>query len=216
MWFTRRGPSATSGFSLTEALVALAIAAFLAAVLTRFVSSTRANALRVRQEVAMDILSDSLLERLNSRDLQPGRTDGRSGTLRWHIDIAPMTFSAHALSVSQKKPINSSTPANGPGFAPSIGANGLGAATSTGAAGSVSTPGWAVGLLSALASTQTTAATAATATTDASATSKPRVLWIAYHVTAVITSHSDLSHAVDTIRLAGQGPKGSPDQTAKQ
>src|SRR5215469_8321609 len=101
MWSTRRGASASAGFSLTEALVALAIAAFLAAVLTRFVSTTRANALRIRQEVAMDILGDNLLERLGSRELQPGRTDGRNGALRWRIDVAQITFSAHALSLAE-------------------------------------------------------------------------------------------------------------------
>lgn len=100
----RPGRNGRAGFSLTEALVALAIAAFLAAVLTRFVSSTRMNALKVREEVVMDILSDSLLERLVGRELQPGRTDGRNGALSWHVDAAPISFYARARSVSQKKP----------------------------------------------------------------------------------------------------------------
>ena len=151
MWSTRHGASTSSGFSLTEALVALAIAAFLAAVLTRFVSGTRANALRVRQELAIDILSDSLLERLGSRELQlqPGRTDGRNGALRWHIDVAPITFSVHALSVAEKKPVNSAALTNAPGSGPAVGSVGGFGASAVGSSGasSSSTPGWALGLL---------------------------------------------------------------------
>ena len=99
----RPGRNKTAGFSLVEALVALAIAAFLAAILTRFVSGTRFNAFKVREEVAMDILSDNLLERFVTRELQPGRTDGRSGALGWHIDITPIAFYARARSVHEKK-----------------------------------------------------------------------------------------------------------------
>ena len=101
----RQARDRTAGFSLTEALVALAIAAFLAAVLTRFISATHVNASKVREEVAMDILSEGLLERLVARELQPGRTDGRSGALRWHIDVAPIAFNARTRSLSEKKPI---------------------------------------------------------------------------------------------------------------
>lgn len=100
----RPGRKGTAGFSLTEALVALAIAAFLVAILTRFVSGTRLNAFKVGEEVAMDILSDSLPQRLLARELQPGRTDGRSGAYRWYVDVVPIAFYASALSVHKKKP----------------------------------------------------------------------------------------------------------------
>jgi type II secretory pathway pseudopilin PulG len=125
MWSMRQERNGTAGFSLTEALVALAIAAFLAAVLTRFVSATRVNALKVREAVAMDILSDSLLERLVARELQPGRTDGRSGALGWHIDVVPIAFYARARAVSEKKKPNTAagTQPGGPGLAPALNQN---------------------------------------------------------------------------------------------
>jgi type II secretory pathway pseudopilin PulG len=128
MSFVSPRRSRTAGFSLAEALVALAIAAFLVAVLTRFVSSTRANALQIREEVAMDMLSESLLERLGVTQLKAGRTNGRTGALFWHIDAAPIVFYAHATSVAEKK--------RGPGAAtgqpPAVGLTALtGQTTST-------------------------------------------------------------------------------------
>lgn len=205
MWSTHRGASTSSGFSLIEALIALAIAAFLVAVLTRFVSNTRANALRVRQEVLLDILSDSLLERLGSRELQPGRTDGRNGALRWYVDVAPITFSAHALSVAEKKPVISAARTNTPGSAPAVGAVGSLGASAVGSSGasSDSAPGWAVGLLPLL----TNSNQEATATT-------PRVVWNPYLITAVINSPSGGSYAVDTIRLGGQHSEKPSEQAA--
>ena len=95
--------SRTAGFSLAEALVALAIAAFLVAALTRFVSGTRANALQIRESLAMDMLGESLLERVGLQQLRPGRINGRSGALFWHIDVAPIVFYAHATSMGEKK-----------------------------------------------------------------------------------------------------------------
>jgi prepilin-type N-terminal cleavage/methylation domain-containing protein len=96
-------PSAVAGFSLAEVLVALAIAAFLAAVLTRLVSGTRMNALRVREQVAIDILSDSLLEQVGARELEPGRTDGRIGVLQWRLELSPVPVYARAISIREKK-----------------------------------------------------------------------------------------------------------------
>src|ERR1700728_2121926 len=103
MSFVSPRRSGTAGFSLAEALVALAIAAFLVAALTRFVSTTRANALQIREGVAIDMLGESLLERLGVTQVQPGGTNGRTGALFWHIDVAPIVFYAHATSISEKK-----------------------------------------------------------------------------------------------------------------
>ena len=103
MLSTRQKHSATAGFSLVEVLVALAIAALLAAVLTRFVSGTRLNALKVREQVAIDNLSDSLLEQVGARELEPGRTDGRIGALQWRLEISPVPVDARAISMSEKK-----------------------------------------------------------------------------------------------------------------
>jgi prepilin-type N-terminal cleavage/methylation domain-containing protein len=110
MWSARPKHNASAGFSLIEALVALVIAALLAAVLTRFVSNTRMTALKIREQVTMDILGDSLIEHLGAPDLQPGRTDGRIGALRWRLDVSPIPVYARAISVSVKKPSQSETP----------------------------------------------------------------------------------------------------------
>jgi len=181
----------TAGFSLTEALVALAIAAFLAAVLTRFASSTRLNAFKVREEIAMDVLSDSLLERVVVRGLQPGRTDGRSGALAWHLDVAPVVFYASARSVSEKKPATA-----GGGQATAVG---LTPASSNAGTGPPTAGG---GQLSSLGSTS------ASNNTDKESQgvvqSQPRVTWNTYHITAVINAPSGRSHAIDTIRIARQ------------
>jgi hypothetical protein len=182
----RRRRKGTAGFSLTEALVALAIAAFLGAVLTRFVTGTRLNASKVREEVAMDILSDSLPERLVVQDLKPGRIDGRSGALRWHIDVAPVAYYATALSVSKNKPPGAGIGEGGaPGLTP--------ASSQAGALGSTPASGQAGALDSTSASQQ-----------DAVTKSQPAITWSPYHVTAVIDAPSGRSHAIDTIRIVSQ------------
>ena len=121
MSFVSPRRSGTAGFSLAEALVALAIAAFLVAALTRFVSNTRATALQIREEVAMDMLGESLLERLGVTQLQPGRTNGRTGALFWQIDAAPIVFYAHTTSVGEKK----RGPGTATGQAPALGLTAL-------------------------------------------------------------------------------------------
>src|ERR1700728_2620421 len=100
---TRRGADRSRGFSLIEALVALALAAALCAVLTRFVSSSRWNASRIREQIAIDVLSDSLVGHLASNNWYSGRMSGRSGTLAWRTEVTPLVFFAHARSIKPKK-----------------------------------------------------------------------------------------------------------------
>lgn len=100
---TRRGVGRSRGFSLVEALVALALAAALCAVLTRFVSSSRWNASKIREQIAIDVLSDSLVGRLASNNWHSGRMNGRSGTLVWRTEVRPLVFFVHARSVKPKK-----------------------------------------------------------------------------------------------------------------
>jgi type II secretory pathway pseudopilin PulG len=90
----------SAGFSLAEALVALAIAAMLAVGLTRLVSNTRANTGKIRELVEMMTLSDSLLEQTLSQ--QPGITQGHTGRFAWRIAVAPMAFGAVARRVNKK------------------------------------------------------------------------------------------------------------------
>ena len=191
MSFMLRRREAQAGFSLIEALVALAIAAFLAAMLTRFMSGTRATAYLVREEVAMDVLSDGLLERVVARDLQPGRTDGRTGSLRWHIDIAPIAFYAQARSIAEKKPRTAQTGLPGQAGQTSP----LGQAAVPGQAG-FGGPAGQLGQTPGLSSSDKEGQTAAQA--------RPAARWNAYHVTAFINSPSGRSRSIDTLRIAQQ------------
>jgi Prokaryotic N-terminal methylation motif len=91
----------TAGFSLAEALVALVIAALLVAVLTRFVSGTRANATKIHDEIALELASDSLLEHFVAPTTVPSRMDGRSGSFTWRIDVAPIVFTVNPEVISK-------------------------------------------------------------------------------------------------------------------
>ena len=90
----------SSGFSLIEVLAALVVAVVLSAALTRAVGVTRANASRIRELVDMMTLSNNLLEQMQAAKLQTGRIDGRSGTLSWHIEIAPAAYIVRTLEAS--------------------------------------------------------------------------------------------------------------------
>jgi hypothetical protein len=98
-----RKRSRSAGFSLGEVLVALAIAAMMAAMLTRFVGSTRANAARIGEALEMATIGETLLGRVASgQGLKPGRTDGRSGDFSWHIEVEPVPFTAVARRVKEE------------------------------------------------------------------------------------------------------------------
>jgi len=115
--------SRVAGFSLAEVLIALAIAAMMAAILTRFVAGTRANAAKVAELTEMAILGETLLARTaSSQSLKAGRTDGRSGAFVWRIDIAPVAFAARALRVSEKS-VAASDAEGQPGGPPNSGGN---------------------------------------------------------------------------------------------
>lgn len=91
--------SRSAGFSLTEVLVALAIAVLFTAVLTRLVINTRMSAAKIRELVEMMTLGDTLLEQQTSQQI-PKTSDGRSQRLAWHIDVVPMAISAVARRVN--------------------------------------------------------------------------------------------------------------------
>jgi prepilin-type N-terminal cleavage/methylation domain-containing protein len=111
--------SGSAGFSLAEVLVALAIAAMMTAMLTRFVAGTRANAAKVAELTEMAALGETLLARItSSQNLKPGRTAGRSDVLAWRIDIMPVSFAAQALRMSEETVTSDSTKEQASGSAP--------------------------------------------------------------------------------------------------
>ena len=95
-----RGAHRSAGFSLAEALIALAIAAVLAAALTRLASNTRMNAGKLGELVEMMTVSDSLLEQASPR--VPGTTSGRTGGFAWRVAVTPVAFGAVAQRVEEK------------------------------------------------------------------------------------------------------------------
>jgi hypothetical protein len=92
--------SRSAGFSVAEALVALAIAAMLTGILTRLVSNTRMSAGKVRELVEMMTLSQSLLEETSQHS--PKSSMGRTGRLAWRISVDPIAITAVARTVKPK------------------------------------------------------------------------------------------------------------------
>jgi len=92
---TEKTRGRTCGFSLAEVLVALAVAAMMAAVLTRYVAGTRFNAAQVRERVELWTIAQSMLDGL-SKTISPGTSEGQIGAYRWHREIAPIASDAAA------------------------------------------------------------------------------------------------------------------------
>jgi type II secretory pathway pseudopilin PulG len=188
---------------LVEALVALAIAALLAVVLTRFVSGSRANAQKVREEVALELASNDLLEHLATGKSLPRRIDGRSGRLAWHINIESIPFSANAEVVSEKKPAGAS---NGqPATSSPLASGGL----SNGGQSNSAVPSPMASALLPLADLMASAAQANPPAKES------HVVWSPYRVIAVVKAPSGRSYAVDTIRIVPQQPE-SPQSAQGQ
>jgi len=104
--------SASKGFSLAEALVAIAIAALLAVVLTRLAMGTRNNAASIQELVNMMGVSESLLAQVAPKE--PGTTNGRMGNYSWRIVVTPLKFAAVARYVNEKDSNVDMSPAKGP------------------------------------------------------------------------------------------------------
>ena len=96
---TEKTRGRTCGFSLAEVLVALAVAAMMAAVLTRYVAGTRFNAAQVRERLELWTIAQSMLDGL-SKTISPGTSEGQIGAYRWHREIAPIASDAVARTES--------------------------------------------------------------------------------------------------------------------
>ncbi len=92
---SRRNCSDIAGFTLIEALVALAIVAAvlspIAAVIATSVKGTRS----IDQRLALTGAAETLLAELPARDLlKAGRQSGELAGQRWRIDVSPANTSA--------------------------------------------------------------------------------------------------------------------------
>jgi Tfp pilus assembly protein PilV len=186
----------SAGFSLAEALVALAVAAMLAAMLTRFVANTRAGAARVSQSIEMAALADTLLARTpSSQALKPARSEGREGGYAWRIDIAPVTFTARATRLSET-----------PSAAPSRQAGGRQAGADSGGGARGAAAGFSLGQGGGDPASGTGPAQGIGA--SAQPASPAGVRWLPRRVAVFIEAPSGQSHAIETIRLGPADASG--------
>jgi general secretion pathway protein I len=81
----------TAGFTLIEALVALAIIAAVLSSIGAVIATTVKGTRSIDQRLALTGAAGTLLAALPARNLlKPGRQSGELAGHRWRIDIAPM------------------------------------------------------------------------------------------------------------------------------
>lgn len=88
---SRRSSSNVAGFTLIEALVALAIIAAVLSSIGAVIATTVKGTRSIDQRLALAGTAETLLATLPARDLlKPGRQSGELAGHRWRIDVAPM------------------------------------------------------------------------------------------------------------------------------
>jgi len=85
----------TAGFTLIEALVALAIVAVVLSSIAAVIGTTVKGTRSIAQRLALTGAAETLLAELPSRNLlKPGRQSGELAGHRWQIAVSPMNFAA--------------------------------------------------------------------------------------------------------------------------
>ncbi|MGY3034670.1 general secretion pathway protein I [Bradyrhizobium sp. USDA 4354] len=88
---SRRSCSDAAGFTLIEALVALAIIAIVLGTIGSVIATTARGTRSIDQHLALAGTAETLLADLPARSLlKPGRQSGELAGSRWRIDVAPM------------------------------------------------------------------------------------------------------------------------------
>jgi general secretion pathway protein I len=88
---SRRSCSDTAGFTLIEALVALAIIAVMLGTIGSVIATTVKGTRAIDQRLALAGTAETLLADLPARSLlKPGRRSGELAGSRWRVDVAPM------------------------------------------------------------------------------------------------------------------------------
>jgi general secretion pathway protein I len=86
-----------AGFTLIEALVALAIVAAVLSSIGAVIATTVKGTRSIDQRVALTGAAETLLAALPARNLlKPGRQTGETAGHRWRIDVAPMNIAVTA------------------------------------------------------------------------------------------------------------------------
>ncbi|WP_426408235.1 type IV pilus modification PilV family protein [Bradyrhizobium ganzhouense] len=82
---------AAAGFTLIEALVALAIIAIVLGTIGSVIAVTTKGTRSIDQHLALASTAETLLADMPARGLlKPGRQSGQLAGSRWRVDIAPM------------------------------------------------------------------------------------------------------------------------------
>jgi general secretion pathway protein I len=80
-----------AGFTLIEALVALAIVATVLSSIGAVIATTVKGTRSIEQRLALTGAAETLLAALPARNqLKPGRQSGETAGHRWRIDVSPM------------------------------------------------------------------------------------------------------------------------------
>jgi general secretion pathway protein I len=88
---SRRNCSNAAGFTLIEALVALAIVAAVLGSIGTVIATTVKGTRSIEQRLALDGSAEQVIAALPARTLlQPGRQAGELSRHRWRVDVAPM------------------------------------------------------------------------------------------------------------------------------
>ena len=88
---SRRSCSDAAGFTLIEALVALAIIAVVLGTIGSVIATTAKGTRAIDQRLALAGTAGTLLADLPARSLlKPGRRSGELAGSRWRVDVAPM------------------------------------------------------------------------------------------------------------------------------
>ena len=96
-------PGIKAGFTLVEALVALAVIAISLAIIGSVVAANVRGTIAVDQRLSLLETARSVLTALPDRaDLTPGDTSGEMGGNRWRMDVEP--FAASFVDPSQRTP----------------------------------------------------------------------------------------------------------------
>jgi general secretion pathway protein I len=88
---SRRSCSDAAGFTLIEALVALAIIAVVLGAIGSVIATTTRGTRAIDQRLALAGTAETLLADLPARGLlKPGRQSGELAGSRWRVDVTPM------------------------------------------------------------------------------------------------------------------------------
>jgi general secretion pathway protein I len=112
------GTSGERGFTLIEALVALAIIAAVLTSIGMVIGTTVRGTRAIDQRLALNGAAETVLANLPARNaLKPGRQTGQLAGHRWRIDVAPVNAAVADAPAGRFVPLAINMRMQGPGGA---------------------------------------------------------------------------------------------------